>query len=177
MPHIFASVSGSSPNEGMPTENGCVFAVHSPGTSVCGTGRCSTSVNGLPVRRSSRNSSPRLLGATSAGTSCRLRREDRRASAASPHRNPRDRDGRFDTTNARDLYRLRARRRSSHISRTPACVLRRSSRASHCRSEHRRALDSHLRCRLVFASTANSRASAVAVRMRRAHSPLAPGVS
>ena len=50
------------------TGNGCVGDVCSPGTSLFGTGRSTTSKIGLPVTRLSVNSRPALLTTMSAGT-------------------------------------------------------------------------------------------------------------
>ena len=60
------------------SDTGCVSEVWSPAAGPCGAGRSWTLVTGLPSRRSSTNSSPCLVGCTSAGTvSPRTRRSTR----------------------------------------------------------------------------------------------------
>ena len=62
------SVNDCRANGGGAVGNGCVGDVHSPGTSVCGTGRSSIGKNGVPVTRSNTNTNPCLVACATTST-------------------------------------------------------------------------------------------------------------
>ena len=156
----------------MPTENGCVFArpvVRAPRLAAPAAPR--TSASGVPVRRSSRNSSPRLVPCTSAGTvvpsACGKSNEHRlRRHVVVPDVVMHG----LERPAHRAVGRRRARRPTTHTSPTLRSDARRSSRASRCRSARRRG-----RARRRSSSGSTRSACRACTARPRAGSVLTPG--